>query len=108
MRSPVACQRDASGGALSVRHAMPPPFRVAGWRGGGTGGRGRSVLAGELVSRRRRHRPERGQFKTQVCVVMCRASALRLQAVRPTPVAHRFLGVGLREHTITTCTTRRH
>ena len=46
---------------------------------------------------------ERGQFKTRVC--RCRAPALRLGALRPMPVAHRFLGVGLREHTFT---IRRH
>ena len=37
---------------------------------------------------------------------MCRAPAPRLEALRPTPVAHRFLGVGLREHTITTFATK--
>ena len=50
--------------------------------------------------------PERDQFKTQVCVRRCRAPALRLEALRPTPVAHRFLGVGLREQTITTFAVR--
>ena len=46
MCSPLARHRDATGEALSVRHAMPPPYRGGRWRRGGTRSRGRMTVSG--------------------------------------------------------------